>query len=122
MHEAGIAASILEIAEQEARRRPGAGVRVIKLRLGEMTGVDRSALDFAFECLRVGTLAEYAELEVERVPLSGVCDCGWTGVPQQTYCLACPQCQMPVTVLSGREMQVEYIEVDDVPCAAAAAS
>lgn len=112
MHEAGIAASILEIAERQAQVRP---IMRVYLKLGELTGVVPDSLQFAFEALRTQTrCAQEAELEISIVPLSGHCpECDWTGQPERTYCLACPVCENPVTILTGREMQVEAIDVKE---------
>lgn len=112
MHEAGIAANIIEIAEDAAH---GAPVLKVHLKLGAFTGVVREALEFAFEALKEGTLAAGAELEIETIPLIATCiACGWTGAPEEDYCLLCPRCGVPATILSGREMQVDYIDLDDV--------
>ena len=120
MHEAGIAASILDIAVQAAQQRgPGTRVRSVRIRLGEFTGVAVEALEFAFESLRSGSCCEGAVLELDRVPLLGVCpQCGWTGPPVEDYCLVCPTCASPVDVLSGREMDVESIEIEEEGAAA----
>ena len=111
MHETGIAASIIEIAEGSARGGP---ILKIHLQLGAFTGVVREALEFAFEALKDGTLAARAELEIEIIPLIAACPaCDWTGAPEEDYCLICPRCAAPVAILSGREMQVDYIDLDD---------
>ena len=114
MHEAGIAAGVLEIAERVARERgPKAEVRTVCVRVGAFTGVAVEALEFAFESLRGQTLCTNATLEIERVPLLGICpDCGWTGPPVEDYCLICPQCANPVQILSGRELDVAYVDVE----------
>jgi hydrogenase nickel incorporation protein HypA/HybF len=111
MHETGIAASIIEIAEGAAR---GAPILKVHLQLGAFTGVVREALEFAFEALKEGTLAARAELEIEIIPLVAACPgCGWTGAPEEDYCLICPRCAMPAAILSGRELQVDYVDLDD---------
>jgi|ERR1035441_2074154 hydrogenase nickel incorporation protein HypA/HybF len=111
MHEAGIAQSIIEIAENVAQDR---AILKIHVRLGAFTGVVREALEFAFEALKADTPASHALLEIERIPLIGGCPaCGWTGPPEEDYCLICPRCSTPATIVSGREMQVEWVELDD---------
>jgi Zn finger protein HypA/HybF involved in hydrogenase expression len=71
--------------------------------------VVQEALEFAFEALQPGVL-----LEIERIPLIGACPvCKWTGPPEEDYCLICPRCNSPVNIVSGREMQVEWIELED---------
>ena len=114
MHEAGIAASIIEIAENVARSRGNAPIRKIHLQLGAFTGVVRESVEFAFEALRKDTLAGHAMLEIETIPLKGECPaCGWTGAPAGEYCFICPNCATPTKIVSGREMQVKYVDLDD---------
>lgn len=114
MHEAGIAAGVLEVAERVALDRgPGTRVRTVRVRVGEFTGVAVEALEFAFESLRVHTRCEEAVLEIERVPLLGLCpNCGWTGPPAEPYCLICPRCAQPAQILSGRELDLAYVDIE----------
>jgi hydrogenase nickel incorporation protein HypA/HybF len=114
MHELSIAANIIEIAEAQARAQCSKSIRKIKLRLGEFTTIVREALEFSFEVARQGTLAEQAALEIETVPLAARCPrCG--PVPQLAHeiCLVCPACGWPLEIVSGEDLQVEYIEVDE---------
>jgi len=114
MHEAGIAASVLEIAETEARKLGATTIRVVKLRLGDFSGVVADALEFAFEALKAGTLADQARLEIERIPLTAWCStCQATRQPQEELMLWCPACNTPLEVMTGQELDVEYIEIDE---------
>jgi hydrogenase nickel incorporation protein HypA/HybF len=112
LHELSIAESILDIATAEAVKHDASAVTAIKLRLGEFTGVVREALEFAFEIARQGTVAQRAVLEIEHVPLETRCPgCGLTARPGEDFCLACERCGKQVEILSGREMQVEYVDL-----------
>ena len=114
MHEAGIAAGMLELAERAAAERgPATQVRTVRVRVGEFAGVAVEALEFAFESLRPHTRCANAVLEIERVPLLGLCvNCGWTGRPAEPYCLVCPHCERPAQILSGRELDLAYIDIE----------
>ena len=113
MHELSIAQSIIEIAEVKAREENSRRIQVIKIRLGEFTTVVREALEFAFEVARRETLAENARLEIESVPMIVRCvTCGSVTDPVREVCLICPQCGLPLEVVSGEELQVEYIELE----------
>jgi hydrogenase nickel incorporation protein HypA/HybF len=113
MHEISIAKSIIEIAEAKAREENSRCIRAIKVRLGEFTTVVREALEFAFEVARRETLAENARLEIESVPMVVRCVvCGPVSDPMREVCLRCPQCGLPLEVVSGEELQVEYIEIE----------
>ena len=51
MHELGIASSILECVEVEAKRHPDGRITKVGVKIGELAGVDRDALRFGFEVL-----------------------------------------------------------------------
>jgi hydrogenase nickel incorporation protein HypA/HybF len=113
MHEISIAESIIDIAEANAREQNSCCIQVIKIRLGEFTTIAREALEFAFDVARQGTLAEDARLEIEIVPMVVHCVlCGSITEPVRAICLICPQCGLPLKIVSGEELQVEYIEVE----------
>ncbi len=113
MHELSIAQSVIEIAEAKAREGNARSIQTIKIRLGEFTTIVRESLEFAFEVARQETLAENARLEIESVPMVVRCvECGLVNDPVREVCLICPQCGLPLEVVSGEELQVEYIEVD----------
>ena len=113
MHEAAIVRSILDVAEAQARQHGAVRVSKIKLRVGEFRGVVKEALDFAFQALRPNTLASAAELEVETVRLRVECPaCLEVACSIHDFSLSCPRCGGLATIVAGREMQIEYIDLD----------
>jgi hydrogenase nickel incorporation protein HypA/HybF len=64
MHELSIAASIVEIASEEAARY-GGRVAVVHLKLGALSGVVREALQFSWELACDDTPVAGARLEIE---------------------------------------------------------
>jgi hydrogenase nickel incorporation protein HypA/HybF len=114
MHEISIIESVLDIAEEEARRVSAPSIHVIKLRLGQFTVIAREALEFAFDIARHGTLAEHARLEIEMAPMIVHCVvCGIDAEPAGMINLVCVQCGFPLQIVSGQELQIDYIEVAD---------
>lgn len=116
MHEAGIAAQIIEVAVTEAESNGASAIERIGVRIGTLTGVVAEALEFAFEALRVGTPAFRASLVIERIPVTGFCaTCAATiNVPGEIS-LLCPRCEAPLAVLTGRELDVVWVELEE-PC------
>ena len=113
MHEVTIAKNIIEIAENEARKHGASSIRVIKLRVGEFTGVVKDALEFAFRALRADTIAAGAELEVETVKLRVECrNCGPVGCTLNDFNLFCSQCGSTLMITAGRELSVEYLDFE----------
>jgi hydrogenase nickel incorporation protein HypA/HybF len=114
MHEISIIESILEVAEEKAREAKSPSIQVIKLRLGEFAAIAREALDFAFEVARHGTLAEHARLDIEVVPMILHCVvCEARTQPTVAMSLICTQCGFPLEIVSGKELQIEYIEIEE---------
>ena len=113
MHEAAIAQGILDLAIRTALQNGGGRIQRIKLRLGEFRGVVREALEFSFEAIKCGTLADQAELEVETVKLRVVCaECGECECSPRDYNFLCPTCGDPLQIIAGREMQMEYVDLE----------
>ncbi|HWQ36220.1 MAG TPA: hydrogenase maturation nickel metallochaperone HypA [Blastocatellia bacterium] len=113
MHELAIIEGILEIVEGAAQKHGAASASRIKLRLGAFTGVVREALEFSFEAVRAGTVAEHAKLEIEIIPLRKYCrNCARVFESDGELSLLCPVCRLPVEIIAGREMQIEYIDLE----------
>jgi len=117
MHEIGIASSILECVKAEAQRRAGVQVIAVGVRIGELSNVDKDALDFAFEVLTRDTPLQALKLEVEWCPRRQKCiNCAEEFLVQD-FNLACPKCGANhSTCISGTELDVAYLELEE-PCA-----
>ncbi|HMK39816.1 MAG TPA: hydrogenase maturation nickel metallochaperone HypA [Bacteroidota bacterium] len=114
MHELSIAQSIAEIVLQHIPGKEGVSVRSVRLTLGAMAGVVPDSLEFCFSAIAEGTPLEGAHLEIEHVPLTAHCNsCGADGEIEPTL-FACGRCGgTSLHVLSGREMQVRDIEIEE---------
>lgn len=113
MHELAIAESVLEIAFGEMDRRAATQLKKVKLSIGEFSGVVREALEFAFVALKPDTRAADAEFEIEVVPLKAMCStCGPARCLLFDLDLICPTCGGILQITGGREMKVEYLDID----------
>lgn len=114
MHEFSIATSLLEIVSQEALACQGAKVKAVRLKIGTLSGVVPEALEFAFQVLSEGTVAEGARLVIERVALCIACNaCGTASTPADPFIL-CPLCGSgDVEIRAGRELDIESMEIED---------
>jgi hydrogenase nickel incorporation protein HypA/HybF len=112
MHELPITESILKIAVNAAGGRP---ISVINLRIGELASIVDDSVQFYFDILSKGTLAEGATLRFDRQPATAICKaCDHTFQPTIPLTPVCPQCASPlISVTGGREMRVDSIEVAD---------
>ena len=114
MHELGIAASILECVEKEARRHPGVHICKVGVKLGELAGVDQDALRFGFEALVRDTDFEPLALELEAIQRVQRCPgCGHQ-FPMAEFDPRCPRCgEFATQCVSGEELDIAYMEVDE---------
>jgi hydrogenase nickel incorporation protein HypA/HybF len=102
------------VAEENAREVNSSSIKAIKLRLGQFTAIAQDALEFAFEVARQGTMAEHARLEIELVPMVLHCVvCNVASGPTNGVSFICQRCGFPLKIVSGKELQIEYIEIDE---------
>ncbi|MEM8832070.1 MAG: hydrogenase maturation nickel metallochaperone HypA, partial [Cyanobacteria bacterium P01_G01_bin.19] len=73
MHEVSIMQNTLDLAIAQAKKHGGSKIDCLTLKIGRLSGVIPEALEFAFEVLTQGTIAENAQLEIETIPV--VCYC-----------------------------------------------
>jgi hydrogenase nickel incorporation protein HypA/HybF len=116
MHEMSVAQNIIDIVRQAVPPARAAAVTSVRLRLGSLSGVVAESLAFCFEALVADTVMSRARLAIERVPTA--CDCRACGARFEPAALIffCPSCGSgDVRLVSGRDLQVVDVELDDVP-------
>jgi len=111
MHEMSITQGIIDICEKYAA---GRRVRSLDVEIGELSGVVTEAVEFCFDACSRGTLLEGAGLNIIRIPGTGRCRQCNRDTPLPELYAACELCGgYQVTILTGEEMRVREIEVDD---------
>lgn len=115
MHEMSIAKCLVAGVRRHVPERELADVRVVRVRVGLLAGVVDAPLRFAFEALTSDTPLARAELEIEAVPLGGLCGaCG--PFTTEGLELGCPTCgAAPLRIVSGMELELKEIECVDLP-------
>lgn len=68
MHEMALCLGIIEIVEEEARRRSISQVRSIRLEIGALSHVAPEAIKFCFTAVATRTVADGAVLKIIEVP------------------------------------------------------
>jgi hydrogenase nickel incorporation protein HypA/HybF len=113
MHELSIMQSALSLALDQARQAGAARVHTIRLRIGALSGVVPDALEFAFEALAPGTLAEGAALAIEHVPARFWCATCSREFQSEDMFAECPECHsLSGELRAGREMELASLEID----------
>lgn len=113
MHEFSLMTGVLDAVEVSAKENNASRVVEVRLVIGEMSEVLDEAMEFAFEALSPGTLAEGAQLTMTKLrPKSRCLACG-TEFEHDRFHFACPQCDALATeLLVGKELYIESMEIE----------
>jgi len=113
MHEMSIVEGLIAIISETAEKHRMTRIEKVNLRIGAMRQVVPDALQFAFEVLGEGTIAEGAKIHITEIPLRARCgSCGDEFTVEQ-YSFICPACgSSDVAVVEGKELYIESIEGD----------
>ncbi|MFD2173762.1 hydrogenase maturation nickel metallochaperone HypA [Rhodobacter lacus] len=112
MHEMSIVEGIRSVIEEAGHAQGFARVTKVRLEIGRMAGVERAALEFAFDVVMNGSIAEGATLEIIDIPGKALCfDCEKT-VEIDHRLDGCPLCGgARLLVQGGEEMRIKDLEV-----------
>ncbi|MGK5086481.1 hydrogenase maturation nickel metallochaperone HypA [Bdellovibrionota bacterium FG-2] len=109
MHEVAIAQNIIEICQSHAGTHK---VSIVKLEIGDLSGVIADALEFCFEACAKGTKLEGATLIINRIKGAAKCPSCASSFEVAAVFDSCPNCQSyPVEILAGKQMRVCEIEL-----------
>lgn len=112
MHEMALAEGIIKIVLDYADKNQAKSVKKVALKIGALTNVEEESLTFCFSLLVKGTIAEKATLLCQKIPLRAHCPkCAKTFTLKKINFL-CPKCQSALQIVSGRELKVDYLEVE----------
>ncbi len=111
MHEYSIVGALLERVEAEARRHREAVVLGIRVRVGELAGVDAELLKSAWSLFREGTPCARAELDLASEPARWECPRCDAAIERGAP-LRCDRCEAPARLASGDALVLERIEME----------
>ena len=113
MHEMSLAEGVREIVEDCARAQGARRVRAVRLEIGRLAQVEVEALRFAFDAVKLGTLAHSARLEIVDVEGAAWCMRCSAPVSIERRGDACPDCgSYQLQVTGGESMRVMDIEIE----------
>lgn len=110
MHELGITRNVVAIAADAAR---GRRVLRVTLEIGKLSGVMTEAIRFCFDTVAQGTALDGAELEIREI--EGRARCRACGAVYETPTLltACACGSRACVRLSGEELKIRSIELEE---------
>jgi hydrogenase nickel incorporation protein HypA/HybF len=114
MHEIGIAASVLDAVRAEMAQRPGFRASSVRLRIGELAGVDPESLRFGLDALVRDSDLEPLRIDVDYIARLQEClECNRQFAADR-YTLACPFCgSLRGRCIAGDELDLACIEVEE---------
>ena len=111
MHEYSIVQALLDRVDREVTARRATRVHGVRVRIGELAGVEIDLLRTAYDTIRRGTPCEDAPLEIASVDARWECPrCRETierGRPLQ-----CPHCRAAARLAAGDEILLDRIELE----------
>jgi hydrogenase nickel incorporation protein HypA/HybF len=112
MHELSIVLSIVDIATQQTQKAEAQAVEEIELDIGELSGVEMQAFDFAWQQGIKDSVLKDADRVVNRIEGVGMCmDCVIEFHMQNLYD-SCPVCDGHlIEIKRGKELKVKSLVV-----------
>jgi hydrogenase nickel incorporation protein HypA/HybF len=111
MHELSVAHAIVSTVVEAVPA--DASVEVVRVRVGAMSGVVATALEYAWDVATVGSRIDGSRIEIETIPVSIRCQpCG--RVTQPTQGVRCPECGTPSgDFVAGRELELVSVDLSE---------
>ena len=111
MHEYSLVQSLMERIQHEAGARRAVAVHRVRLKIGELSGVEAGLLESAFDIAREGTICARASLEIIRVPARWECS-GCHAPIAAGAVLQCRACGAPARLASGDDILLDQLELE----------
>lgn len=113
MHELSLTEKMFHLVLKEAEAHRAKQINKISFAIGELSGIVEDSVEFYFQLISKGTIAEQAQLKFKRIPARLFCiQCNQEFQKSQPDFL-CPSCGNLARLTEiGQECIVESIEVD----------
>lgn len=113
MHELAVAQNIVSAVESALEQHGGGRVLRVRLKVGEISGVEVDSLRFCYEATVQDSPLKDSFLDIELAPMQFTCaNCGSKFRPEG-FSRRCPDCGGERTrMLSGTELEIVDFEVE----------
>ncbi|HEX6052577.1 MAG TPA: hydrogenase maturation nickel metallochaperone HypA [Gemmatimonadaceae bacterium] len=111
MHEYSIASAMMQRIEQEAEAHQATRVKSVRVRIGELAGLEVELFRTAYDIVSRDTVCDGAPLEVAVVPVQWACPQCHAPAPAGGR-LVCASCGVPLRLVSGDEIMLDRIELE----------
>jgi hydrogenase nickel incorporation protein HypA/HybF len=114
MHELSIAQSIIQVVEKSLPNDFSDTVSAVHLSIGRLSGIEVEALTFAFSIIRKDSRLHTAELNIDLINGTAICNSCMQEFECNEFGKACPSCKgYSVRIIGGKDMKVQRISVED---------
>lgn len=113
MHELGITESLLSLALEQATQAEAQRITEIEVVIGQDSGASEESIEFYFDLLTPGTIAEGATLSFDRVATRFRCHHCQTLLSSTEASGGCPDCgERYLELVTGKELYLKSIDVE----------
>ena len=109
MHEYSLVQALVARVDEEVRKRGGAKVHGLRVRLGELSGVEPELFSTAYEMFREGTVCAGAALELQTVPARWQCPKCKRSIAKGER-LQC--CGAPALLAEGDDLFLDQVDLE----------
>jgi hydrogenase nickel incorporation protein HypA/HybF len=115
MHELSVCQGLLDQVTGIARQHQATGVKLIRLRIGPLSGVEPQLLEQAFPLASAGSIAEHAALAIETQSVRVRCTTCGAETDATANRLLCGACgDWHTQLISGDELLLVSVELSTV--------
>lgn len=114
MHELSITQSILDITLRYAQEANAQRVTDLYLVIGQLSSVVDESVQFYWDFVSKGSIADGATLHFKRIPLTMKCNDCQTEFTPDSEVFTCPSCDSDkISIITGEEFFLEAIDIDN---------
>ena len=113
MHEMTIAMNIVDIVCQKAGDEKARKINSVELEIGELSGIMIDSLEFCFEAACKNTIANSAELHVNKIEAEAYCKSCEIKFKMESDFTPCPNCNdFNFEIVKGKEFSIKSFNID----------
>ena len=113
MHEMSIITSVFSTIEKKIDRIDEINITAVRLNVGKFSNAIPSALEFAFDSIKKGTVFESAQLTINEIELKCLCIICNKEIIMNDYKFICPHCNgYDLKIISGRELFIDSVDIE----------
>ena len=114
MHERSIVRALLRQVHEVRTERGAQNVCLVRVSVGEFSGVEPELFRNAFDELVDGSLISGAQLELSVVPMEACCNACSHEFVVQNFRFQCPQCEdVSLNIIRGEGLVLESVTLEE---------